>query len=303
MNSISNDIKLVCPTCRGELTHPEDAYHCAACNATFPKSEGFFDLIIGERFEDESDETCLCYEEVSNEYTAREFWVDKFSAIQKGSDAPLRILALGCGTGVEVDVLCDAGFDCVGIDCGNRPQVWENRKYPDRLFLANGMNLPFEDQAFDIVFCGCVFPHVGVVGDSFVTKEDYLSDRGRLAAEMARVSKANGHIFTSSPNGNCPLDLFHGRKPGSYRPVFNPRNSKFLLRLEDYGQLFKQCGFEKASTVGVENYWGFVRAKRNFKGIVLGVPIRFVFWLVSREPFRFLRTSPISPWLVVHLQR
>jgi SAM-dependent methyltransferase len=304
VGEVSEAIRLVCPACRGELSEPvSDAVSCKACGAGYSHLDGFWDLIVGDRFEDESDETCLCYEEVSNEYTARNYWVPLFTKLRGDASRPLRILALGCGTGVEVDVLCDAGFDCVGIDCGNRPQAWENRKYPQRLYLANGMNLPFEDDTFDIVFCGCVFPHVGVAGDSFITTDRFLDDRRKLAGEMARVATASGHIALSSPNGNCPLDLFHGRQPGSYRPRLNPPRSRFLLTRRDYLELFEGKGFAKATPLKVEGYWGFVRAKHSVKGVLLGTPIRFVFWLVSRRPFRFLRTTPLAPWLVVLIER
>lgn len=300
----STEIILVCPQCKAPLTDRDsDTKECTACSMTYSRVDGFWDLIIGERFEDESDEECLCYEEVSNEYTARNYWVPLFTKLKGTTERPLRILSLGCGTGVEVDILTEAGFDCVGIDCGNRPRAWENRKFPERLFLANGMNLPFEDNVFDIVFCGCVFPHVGVIGDSFVTSDHYFEDRSRLASDMVRVAAPTGHVVLSSPNGSCPLDLFHGRKPGSYRPQLNPPGSRFLLRLKDYRALFKPLGFPEARPLKVEGYWGFVRAKNSLKGLVLGTPIRFVFWLVSREPFRFLRTSPISPWLVVHVSK
>ena len=180
IEKMAADIVVVCPECKGPLTEKDpDTKSCISCSTTFSRIGGFWDLIIGERFEDDSDEECLCYEEVSNEYTARNYWVPLFTELKGQIDRPLRILSLGCGTGVEVDILCEAGFNCVGIDCGNRPQAWENRAYPERLFLANGMNLPFEDGIFDIVFCGCVFPHVGVVGDSFVTTNHYFEARNQ----------------------------------------------------------------------------------------------------------------------------
>ena len=37
--------------------------------------------------------------------------------------------------------------------------------------------------------------------------------------------------------------------------------------------------------------------------MLAGTPVRFVFWLVSRPAFAFLRDSPINPWLVVLMQK
>ncbi|MGQ8367337.1 class I SAM-dependent methyltransferase [Glaciecola sp. 1036] len=294
-------VPLICPNCKEDaLSHESDGTaHCTSCNTHYSRENGFLDLIIGERFEDDSDCECLCYEENSNDYTARNYWVPLFSSLQQPKDRPLRILAVGCGTGVEVDILNEQGFECVGIDCGNRTQVWPNRKFKHNFLLANGMKLPFPDEYFDVVFTGCVFPHVGVVGDSFVTKDDYLEDRVMLASEMSRVLTKGGNIAVSSPNRLFPFDLFHGREPGNYTPRFNRPGERFLLSANDYREMFVNAGCTTAVPQKTEGYWGFVRAKHSFKGSILTLPIRFMFWLSSRETFKFLRSTPFSPWLVM----
>ncbi len=43
------------------------------------------------------------------------------------------------------------------------------------------MHLPFEDQQFDVVYSGCVFPHVGVKGDSREVLADYATHRLAIA--------------------------------------------------------------------------------------------------------------------------
>jgi SAM-dependent methyltransferase len=292
---------LICPNCKSDTLshHSNGTTTCTTCETEFTKENSFLDLIIGERFEDDSDCECLCYEESSNDYTARNYWVPLFSKLKKPSGRALKVLAVGCGTGVEVDILNDHGFECVGIDCGNRTKVWPNREYKHNFLLANGMNLPFPDEYFDVVFTGCVFPHVGVVGDSFVTKENYLDDRIMLASEMTRVLVKGGNIAVSSPNRLFPFDLFHGREAGSYTPRFNRPGERFLLSTNDYKKMFISAGCSDATSQKTEGYWGFVRAKNNFKGSILSIPIRFIFWLTSRSAFKFLRSTPISPWLVM----
>lgn len=126
-------------------------------------------------------------------------------------------------------MLRDAGFDAVGIDNGNRTRVWSRRTHKNALLMANGMHLPFDDETFDVAFCGCVFPHVGVVGDSFKVSDRYWQDRLAVASEMTRVVKRGGSIFVSSPNRLFPVDLFHGRPIGSYKPPINPPWRPFLL--------------------------------------------------------------------------
>lgn len=302
---IDYPVKVVCPSCHNEDFSVQEGtlepkIRCEQCSSIFSVENGFADLVVGERFEDGSDSECLCYEEDSNEYTTRNFWVPLFKTKLSLSEKS-KLLAIGCGIGREVDMLCDEGLDCIGIDNGNRSKIWPKRKYKNRFIMANGMHLPFEDNSFDVVFCGCVFPHVGVIGDSVNVKDSYMEERAQLASEMARVLKPGGEIVLASPNRLFPFDIFHGRESGSYLPRFNRPGERFLLTARDYKCIFNASGLSKLKLLPVEGYWGFVRSRSNIKGFILGLPIRFTFYLLSKPAFAFLRGSFISPWLVVML--
>jgi SAM-dependent methyltransferase len=210
---------------------------------------------------------------------------------------------LGCGVGIDIDILTDLGYDIIGIEIGNRTKAWKDRKYPERLILANGMHMPFPAETFDAIYCGCVFPHVGVVGDSFTVKQDYFDIRLSLAKEMTRVLKPGGMMLVSSPNGKAPLDLFHDRKVGSYKPRYNPPGDPCIPSIDDYKKLFVEsvCANKEVTALPVRNYWGFIRAKQTIKGYFLSLPVRFLFWLSSYVPL--LRGSFIDPWLVIKIQK
>ncbi len=301
MQALAFPIPLVCPSCRAAALQSDGiTIRCAACESEFRITEGFVDLILGERFTDDSDETCQCYEEVSNAHTVEHYWIPLFKRLFADLGRRPRILAVGCGTGVEVDKLHEAGFDAVGIEIGDRTRSWPRRQARDWLMLANGMHMPFADDSFDAVFCGCVFPHLGVVGDSFVVTERYREDRLAMAREMVRVARPGGHIVTSSPNRHFPFDIFHGREPGSYRPRVNWPGSHFLLSVSDYRTMLRDAGCDRVAAEPADGYWGFVRSKHSLKGLLLGAPVRLLFWLTSLEPMRFLRGSVLAPWLVVH---
>ena len=297
-------VPLVCPVCHRALERRDRRFECPPCDRSdcprsFADENGFPNLVVGGRFEDPTDESCMRYEESSNEHTARSFWVPLFRRLFRSHPGVPRLLAVGCGTGIEVDHLNEVGFACVGIDCGNRTRVWPRRAAHSWLLMANALHLPFEDEAFDAVFCGCVFPHVGVQGDSSIVTEHYQHDRVAMARELTRVLKPGGHVVASSPNRRFPFDIFHGRQPGSYRPRFNPPHDPFLLSVADYRTLFAQAGCRAVATEPIGSYWGFVRSKRSVKGRLLGVPVRVIFWLVSRDAFPFLRASVLAPWIVV----
>jgi SAM-dependent methyltransferase len=290
---------IVCPICRQKLHFEGPLIHCRACDREFGFTEGFPDLIIGERFEDATTPDKMLYEERSNRDTTLNYWIPLFRKLWRGSGHGVRLLSLGCGVGIDVDLLAEEGFECVGIDCGNRTNFWARRQRPERFLLANGMSLPFEDATFDGVFCGCVFPHVGVVGDSFQVAPNYYEDRLRLAREMSRVLRPGGKVLVSSPNRYFVFDLFHGRADGSYKPRFNLPGSPFLLSRSDYSRLFRDAGLSSTKLQPVQNYWGFIRANNSLKGRLAGIGPKAAFWLVSQPGMRWLLSSPVNPWLVV----
>ena len=292
---------LVCPLCHGPLEPLAAALHCRACDRGFPLRDGFPDLVIGERFDDPTSREKMMYEEQSNADLTRNYLLPLFRQLWSRRTPPPRLLSLGCGSGTDVDLLTSEGFDCVGIDCGNRSQVWERRERKSRFVLANGKHLPFADGSFDGVFCGCVFPHVGVVGDSCQVATDYWQERSCLAREMGRVLRPGGKVIVSSPNRLFPLDLFHGREEGSLRPKWNSPALPFLLSARDYAKLFQPTGLTRMRPLANRNYWGFIRSRHSLKGLILGLPVRALFWTVSE--FNFLRSSPLNPWLVLLLEK
>jgi SAM-dependent methyltransferase len=279
-----------------------DRIACRGCDQTYEYCGGFPDLVVGGRFEDEADDARTRYEEESNDYLTRNYLIPTFQRVLEAAPAA-RILSLGCGSGVDVDLMAGAGFDIVGIDCGNRTEVWPHRRERERLCLANGKHLPFESATFDAVYCGCVFPHVGVDGDSDRVRPDYWSQRSAIASEITRVLKPNGHVMVSSPNRLCPVDLFHGRNPSQPFPRVNPPWNPFLLSAGDYRRLFHEAGCGRATLLPITKYWGFIRMKQRLAGRVMAFPVEALFRMLSTSPLRGLRGSPVNPWLVMMAQK
>lgn len=290
---------LVCPLCHGSLSWGSVAIECRECGHSYSYENGFPDLVIGERFADEPNEELTAYEEECNLYTAQNYFLPLFKDILGSQKRTPRILSLGCGTGADVDVLSAAGFSVTGIDCGARSAAWPNRVCKHSLLLANGKNLPFDSGTFDAVYCGCVFPHVGTIGDSHKVRPTYAEERAQLALEMGRVLRPGGHIVVSSPNRNFPVDIFHGRSKEHPLPRLNPPSDPFLLSFRDYQQMFRPADCSGFSLLPIDGYWGFVRRKRSLKGRLSMIPVEAIFKLVSSRPAVALRSSPINPWLVV----
>jgi SAM-dependent methyltransferase len=290
-----------CPACHGELRSTDAAIVCSACQARYPIEHGVPDLIVGDRYDDDTPDCALCNEEVTNRDTSLRYWIPLFERMF-GARRDVRILSLGCGVGADVDALVEQGWDAYGLDNGKRSAHWAaRRKRPERLFMANGKHMPFPSETFDIVFCGCVFPHVGVVGTTFNTTPDFWEQRSALAGEVARVLKRGGSMISCNPNRFFPFDIFHGHQAG--KPVLRPTMpwERLLMSKGDYLRMFTQFGRFRATALSNENYWSFTNSKRSLKGRIMAAPVSALFTLVSRVGV--LRGSPLNPWLVVRVEK
>ena len=118
-------VPVICPGCRGELDLTGQAIRCSRCGSMFQRVGGFPDLIVGDRFEDATTKDKMLYEENSNTYTTRNYWIPLFQRLWGNQTRPPRLLSVGCGIGIDVDLLAEKNFECIGIDCGNRTDFWE----------------------------------------------------------------------------------------------------------------------------------------------------------------------------------
>ncbi len=289
---------LVCPLCRGVLAFSPTEIACQRCGEEFSYVDHIPDLIRGGRFADEYEPERNNYEVLANTDLVQNYLLPMFRRLLGKRDRPARILSVGCGIGIDVDLFAQEGFDIAGIDCGTRCRAWAEREQRHRLCQANGMHLPFEDQQFDVVYSGCVFPHVGVKGDSREVLADYATHRLAIAKEMSRVLHPDGFLLVSSPNRLFPLDIFHGRTAEHPYPYLNMPSNPFLLSAGDYRTMFQAAGCAHFSLLPVAGYWGFINMKKTWKGRLFAFPVESVFRLVSTPSLSMFRGSPLSPWLV-----
>jgi ubiquinone/menaquinone biosynthesis C-methylase UbiE len=92
-------------------------------------------------------------------------------------------LDIGCGTGAFSELILRrrSPQSIVGIDPSSAQIDYARKKFPDLTFeIADSMDMPFGDNAFDVVASALVF--------------HFIPDRGRAFAEMKRVLKPGGLV-------------------------------------------------------------------------------------------------------------
>lgn len=130
--------------------------------------------------------------------------IKKVISLAKGLKAK-RLLDIGCGDGGNTVVLKEAcGADEVhGIDIS--PEVMEvaKEKGIDAVCLdINKDDFPFENDYFDVVYCGEIIEH--------------LLDPDHLLDEVYRILKPQGSCLITTPNlgsWHCRLHLLMGYQP------------------------------------------------------------------------------------------
>jgi ubiquinone/menaquinone biosynthesis C-methylase UbiE len=101
-----------------------------------------------------------------------------------------RVLDIACGTGYGMSLLNSRARLVVGVDASIEAvtEATEQASGSAGVMLADGLELPFADNSFDVI-------------TSFETLE-HLGDRKGFVAELRRVLKLDGHLILSTPNAN-----------------------------------------------------------------------------------------------------
>ena len=91
-----------------------------------------------------------------------------------------RVLDFGCDRGFMLQFICEhfPFLSGVGVDINSSAIEKAKKNFPNLEFKTfDGINLPFEDNSFDLVFASAVIKHIR------------YEDRGRVYSEFDRVAK------------------------------------------------------------------------------------------------------------------
>jgi ubiquinone/menaquinone biosynthesis C-methylase UbiE len=170
-----------------------------------------------------------------------------------------RLLEVGCGTGHWSRFFSDKGFEVTGIDISAEMiKIAIQKHIPNSRFeIADGRNLPFEDESFDIA--------------AAITVLEFATEPAKIISEMVRCVKKNkGVLIIGVLNALSKYNQKRKNKLGSVYSsahLFSPQRIRDLL--SQYGiPRIKITGFvpERHWLLGISPLWEhlgqFLRTQR-----------------------------------------
>jgi SAM-dependent methyltransferase len=309
----------VCPSCRSRLAQRDAGLFCASCDLLYPVEHGIADFVSGNYYDrfppgSELSETArlgLDHEAAGATSRIHDFYLPRIESARRRSGRSghaWRVLDCGCGNGISVDLLNEAGVAAWGNDpSALRRWQWRERNWRERLSVSDGSRLPFPDGFFDVVVASGVLEHIGVVESRSERYEvrplpTRDADRARFLAELLRVTAADGTIWLDFPNGAFPIDFWHGDRPGAAR--FHSRREGFLPTPGKIRGYFREIPFPTEIRFhGPHRRLQFRQVRSRWYGTLLSRPARLLLGLMTVRPFRFLAASGVNPFLVVEVRR
>jgi len=120
----------------------------------------------------------------------------------KNSAESINVLDLGCGTGESIKFFKTLNFkiEWVGLDIENSPEVQSREDDNEKFVSFDGINIPFPENFFDLIYCKQVLEHVRY------PKE--------LLTDVSRVLKPGGYFIGSTSH----LEPFHSFSYWNFTP-------------------------------------------------------------------------------------
>lgn len=303
-------------------TSQEDAKHgelgCAQCRRVYPVREGVADFAEGDYYDDFPGPESLGAEQLRglehevHGTTARvaDFYgplLQRRLAFGDGMARAPRVLDSGCGNGLSIDLLSDAGFEAWGNDLSAlRRWQWGERRHRERLVVADTRRLPFADGFFDAVISSGVIEHIGVTetgGETYTVEPLPERDQARTSflGELLRVVAPGGLLYVDCPNGAFPIDFWHGPRAGNAR--FHRLDEGFLPHLSEVRRIIAGLGPWRVRPLSPHRRLRMHQVGGHWYGKLFRWPMALLLQAMTLPPLRPLAGTGLNPYLVMEIER
>ena len=153
---------------------------------------------------------------------------------------PARILEIGCNTGMNLGIIADISWttECWGVDVNQKSINTAHVRHKEaNIVRASGLELPFRDQYFDLVFTAGVLIHQRPEEVDVLMQEVI-----RVSSQYVLAVEYSAEVFEEVP--------YHGKTEALFRGPFGDIYSgRYGLKMLEYGKLDKREGFDDC------DYW------------------------------------------------
>lgn len=141
--------------------------------------------------------------------------------LMRGREPGCKVLDVGCGVGRSLDVFRkhDSAVDWHGLDIESSPEVNARRRTDANFISYDGINIPFADDSFDLVYSTQVFEHVRYPSELLGEVCRVLRPGGAFFGSVSTLEPYHSFSFWNyTPFGWHTLLLDAGLKPVEFRP-------------------------------------------------------------------------------------
>ncbi len=187
-----------------------------------------------------SDIDPILYDFAGREIKAKKIQAVLSDYLQEGMDN-LNLLDIGSSTGIITHLLSGSFLSTTGVDIDEKAIAFAQKNFQNeklKYLVGDSMNLPFQDESFDVINCTQVYEHV--------------PDSKILIKEIFRVLKPGGICFFSAGNRLVWMEGHYNLPLLSVMPKFMAHG---YMRLMGKGKYYYETHL---------TYWGLKRLVRKF---------------------------------------
>jgi SAM-dependent methyltransferase len=304
MTDVPVSVPLVCVCCGAVL---RETLICNSCSRAYGRNQyGYLEMLKEPWNHVVADENYIQDQEHSGLRQFQDYFLPLLANGAVGT-----VLDVGCGMGQGIRQLALSGSEAYGVDLPCYSPFWAQAGLDSTRFMcADGCNLPFSDNFFDVVYSLGVIEHIGTVLGHCTLRPDYWEKRKAYAQELLRVTRKGGRIIIACPNKTFPVDIQHGptdslspkvplRSLICQKTGLNIHKTWGTHHLVSYGEakrLFHSGSGFKA--LPLKGYFGFGKFQRG----LLRPFASLAKWYVNSLP-EALRASPLNPYLLVEVRK
>jgi SAM-dependent methyltransferase len=230
--------------------------------------------------------------EVAKSRRRAERWLSPTIRRLTKPSAATRVLCVGCGNGLDVQVLREQGYVAYGVDLD--PHCHASLR-GTAFAQADACNLPLPSAAFDVTVSLEVIEHIGTPPGCWKPSPKVHAKREEYVHELARVTKTSGVIILATPNRLFPFDE-HGK--GNTQIRWHWPLCDLTLTYPQLRQMFqKHC-----CRIGVVDYGEYFALEKieRLAGVKVVNCIRLLFPFLSNP---VVHASPLNPHLFVYFRK